>query len=82
MTANERARASRENRLKPIAGSGYACGGKHLTLMLSPHAHTALKVLSAFYGDITQKEIIEKSLVTLAKEAWLRSPLASCEEDS
>jgi hypothetical protein len=50
--------------------------------MLSPHAHTALKVLSAFYGDITQKEIIEKSLVTLAKEAWLRSPLASCEEDS
>ena len=71
MTAAERSRASRDRRRFPM--EGYS--GKQVSVMLSGPAHMALDELMEFFGDKTQKEIIEQAILTMHKAKDLQKPL-------
>ena len=71
MTAAERSRASRDRRHFPM--EGYS--GKQVSVMLSGPAHMALDELMEFFGDKTQKEIIEQAILTMHKAKDLQKPL-------
>lgn len=71
MTAVERARESRYNRIYTVKGHS----GKQLSVMLSGEAHLALKELLDFYGDKSQKCIIEEALISMYRRKDLQKPL-------
>ena len=71
MTAAERSRASRDRRRFPM--EGYS--GKQVSVMLSGPAYMALDELMEFFGDKTQKEIIEQAILTMHKAKDLQKPL-------
>jgi len=71
MTAAERSRASRDRRRFPM--EGYS--GKQVSVMLSGTAHMALDELMEFFGDKTQKEIVEQAILTMYKSKDLQKPL-------
>jgi hypothetical protein len=71
MTAAERSRASRDRRRFPM--EGYS--GNQVSVMLSGPAHMALDELMEFFGDKTQKEIIEQAILTMYKSKNLQKPL-------
>ena len=71
MTAAERSRSSRFNRT--YTKEGYS--GKQVSVMLSGPAHSALDDLLKFFGDKSQKEIIELAILTMLKSKNLQKPL-------
>ena len=71
MTAAERSRASRDRRRFPM--EGYS--GKQVSVMLSGPAHMALDDLMEFFGDKSQKEIIEQAILTMHQAKDLQKPL-------
>jgi hypothetical protein len=71
MTPAERSKASRFNRT--YTQEGYS--GKQVNVMLSGPAHMALDDLVVFFGDKTQKEVIEMGLFALTKVRDLQKSL-------
>ena len=71
MTAAERAKASRDRRRFPM--EGYS--GKQVNVMLSGPAHSALDDLLEFFGDKSQKEIIEQAILLMYHAKDLQKPL-------
>lgn len=64
MTPAERARASRARRTVPHDGE---YRGKQMSFILNGKAHLALQYLQDINSDLSQKEIIEKALLSLLK---------------
>lgn len=71
MTAAERSKASRDRRRFPMEGHS----GKQVNVMLSGPAHSALNDLMEFFGDKTQKEIIEQAILTMRQSKDLQKSL-------
>ncbi len=71
MTPAERSKASRFNRT--YTQEGYS--GKQVNVMLSGPAHMALDDLVTFFGDKTQKEIIEQAILSMHTAKDLQKPL-------
>ncbi len=70
MTPAERSKASRFNRT--YTQEGYS--GKQVNVMLSGPAHMALDDLVTFFGDKTQKEIIEQAILAVIYRGQNQAP--------